>query len=134
MTHISGGTLQTAPEELVAEQPVSPWRRIVEDFCENRLALAGLVTILIIGVVAAAAPWIAPQNPYDLRQLDIMDGRLVPGSTSLGTGMKFWLGTDDQGRDMLSGILYGLRISLVAACFWASFRRPRSHSESFWFR
>ncbi|TIL77049.1 MAG: ABC transporter permease, partial [Mesorhizobium sp.] len=54
---------------------------------------------------------IAPQNPYDLNQLDIMDSRLPPGSQSM-TGMIFWLGTDDQGRDMLSGIIYGLRISL----------------------
>ncbi|TIX94779.1 MAG: ABC transporter permease, partial [Mesorhizobium sp.] len=54
---------------------------------------------------------IAPQNPYDLNQLDIMDSRLPPGSQSM-TGTTFWLGTDDQGRDMLSGIIYGLRISL----------------------
>jgi peptide/nickel transport system permease protein len=62
-------------------------------------------------LLAIFAPWIAPQNPYDLTQLDIMDGRLSPGSASM-TGMTYWLGTDDQGRDMLSGILYGLRISL----------------------
>ncbi|WP_266065314.1 ABC transporter permease [Brucella intermedia] len=62
-------------------------------------------------MLALFAPLIAPQNPYDLLQLDIMDGRLEPGSKSV-TGMTYWLGTDDQGRDMLSGILYGLRISL----------------------
>ena len=61
--------------------------------------------------VALAAPFITPQNPYDLAQLDIMDGRLAPGSKSMD-GLVFWLGTDDQGRDMLSGIIYGLRISL----------------------
>jgi peptide/nickel transport system permease protein len=54
---------------------------------------------------------VSPQNPYDLNQLDIMDGRLPPGEKS-ATGFTFWLGSDDQGRDMLSGILYGLRISL----------------------
>ena len=48
------------------------------------------------------APWITPQDPYDLAQLDIMDGNLPPGSASL-TGGTYWLGTDDQGRDMLSG-------------------------------
>ena len=62
--------------------------------------------------LALLAPWISPQNPYDLAQLDIMDGRLPPGSVS-ADGLRFWLGTDDQGRDMLSGILYGLRISLA---------------------
>ena len=61
---------------------------------------------------AILAPWITPQNPYDLAQLDIMDGRLPPGSKSADGAITFWLGTDDQGRDMLSGIIYGLRISL----------------------
>ncbi|MCZ8150570.1 MAG: ABC transporter permease, partial [Roseomonas sp.] len=58
-------------------------------------------------------PWIAPQNPYDLAVLDIMDGRIEPGGVSGDGAMTFWLGTDDQGRDMLSGIMYGLRISLT---------------------
>jgi peptide/nickel transport system permease protein len=63
---------------------------------------------------AIFAPVISPQNPYDLAQIDVMDGRLPPGSPSL-TGGTFWLGTDDQGRDMLSAIFYGLRISLASA-------------------
>ena len=67
--------------------------------------------MVIVALLALLAPLLAPQNPYDLAQLDIMDGRLAPGAKSL-TGMVFWLGTDDQGRDMLSGIMYGLRISL----------------------
>jgi peptide/nickel transport system permease protein len=62
-------------------------------------------------LVALLAPWISPQNPYDLAQLDIMDGRLPPGSPS-SAGFTYWLGTDDQGRDMLSAMFYGLRISL----------------------
>ena len=62
-------------------------------------------------LIAIFAPLISPQNPYDLAQLDVMDSRLPPGSAS-PTGGTFWLGTDDQGRDMLSAIFYGLRISL----------------------
>lgn len=50
-------------------------------------------------------------NPYDLAQLNILDSRLPPGSMS-SSGMTYWLGTDGQGRDMLSAIIYGLRISL----------------------
>ncbi|WP_231711578.1 ABC transporter permease [Xanthobacter dioxanivorans] len=73
--------------------------------------MAGLLTVLAITLVALLAPLIAPQNPYDLAHLDILDGRLPPGSTS-ASGMTYWLGTDDQGRDMLSSIMYGLRISL----------------------
>jgi len=64
-------------------------------------------------LAAIAAPVISPQNPYDLAQLDVMDSKLPPGEQSSSTGKTYWLGTDDQGRDMLSGIFYGLRISLV---------------------
>ncbi len=89
----------------------TPFRRFVREFAESWLAVFGFVIVLVIAVLALAAPWITPQNPYDLAQLDIMDGRLAPGSKS-PEGLIFWLGTDDQGRDMLSGIIYGLRISL----------------------
>jgi len=67
---------------------------------------------VIIALLAIFASWIAPQNPYDLAQLDIMDGRLAPGTKSMA-GYTYILGTDDQGRDMFSGMLYGLRISLA---------------------
>jgi peptide/nickel transport system permease protein len=89
----------------------SPARRLAVDFAQSRLAVFGLVAMLLILLIAIVAPLIAPQNPYDLAQLDIMDGRLAPGAVG-GEGFTFWLGTDDQGRDMLSGIMYGLRISL----------------------
>ena len=62
--------------------------------------------------LALLAPLLALQNPYDLTSLSIMDNRLPPGSTAM-SGMTHWLGTDAQGRDMLSAILYGIRISLV---------------------
>ncbi|HTS85538.1 MAG TPA: ABC transporter permease [Usitatibacter sp.] len=100
---------------LVPEAPVaarSPWRRFASEFAESRLAMAGLLILLAIVVVAVAAPWLSPQNPYDLAQLDVLDSKLAPGEHSSSTGKPYWLGTDDQGRDMLSGIFYGLRISL----------------------
>jgi peptide/nickel transport system permease protein len=90
----------------------SPWRRLAADFARSRLAMAGLVLLVAIGLCALLAPWISPQNPYDLAQLDVMDSKLAPGEASVTTGMKHWLGTDDQGRDMLSAIFFGLRISL----------------------
>ena len=86
-------------------------RRFISDFSENRISVCALLVLLGIVLIAVLAPFISPQNPYDLAEIDIMDGRLPPGSESL-TGMTFWLGTDDQGRDMLSAIFYGLRISL----------------------
>jgi peptide/nickel transport system permease protein len=91
----------------------SPWRRFAAEFAESRLALAGLVLLVAIVAIALAAPFISPQNPYDLAQLDVMDSKLAPGERSATTGHPYWLGTDDQGRDMLSGIFYGLRISLM---------------------
>jgi peptide/nickel transport system permease protein len=89
-----------------------PLARLAVDFAENRLALFGLVVFAVILFVAVCAPLLSPQNPYDLAQLDVLDSRLEPGARS-GDGKRvFWLGTDDQGRDMLSAIFYGLRISL----------------------
>ncbi len=92
---------------------VTPLHRFLSDFAESRIALIGLVGIVVIAVMAVFAPWITPQDPYDLAQLDIYDVRLAPGAVSAGSGMTYWLGTDGQGRDMLSAIIYGLRVSLV---------------------
>lgn len=89
----------------------TPLRRFVAEYAQSRLALVALFVLVAILTVAVAAPLISPQNPYDLSQLDIMDARLPPGEKS-GNGMTFVLGSDDQGRDMLSAIFYGLRISL----------------------
>jgi peptide/nickel transport system permease protein len=73
--------------------------------------IIGLAILLLIVALAVAAPVITVQNPYDLMQLDILDGMLPPGAIS-PSGAHYWLGTDEQGRDMLSAILYGMRISL----------------------
>jgi peptide/nickel transport system permease protein len=74
---------------------------------------ATVASIVCIALVLAAilAPFIAPQNPYDLMQIDIFDARLLPLSEGFN-GVHYWLGTDTQGRDMLSAMLYGLRTSL----------------------
>ncbi|HUP28562.1 MAG TPA: ABC transporter permease [Usitatibacter sp.] len=107
----------TAHEPAIASAPAedeqSPWRRFAAEFFESRLALLGLAMLVVVIVVAVAAPFISPQNPYDLAQLDVMDSKLAPGDRSAGSGKAYWLGTDDQGRDMLSGIFYGLRTSLT---------------------
>lgn len=89
----------------------SPFQRLWSEFAESKLALIGLALLVIIVLVDIFAPLISPQNPYDLGQLDIMDSKLAPGEKS-ATGNTHLLGTDDQGRDMLSAIFYGLRISL----------------------
>ncbi|BBD09195.1 ABC transporter permease [Desulfovibrio ferrophilus] len=84
----------------------------VKEFFESRVATIGLIVLAITIGVALAAPYISPQNPYDLMGIDIMDSKLTPGSASLDGSITYVLGTDSQGRDMFSAILYGLRISL----------------------
>ena len=100
-----------------------PWRRFASQFVESRIAIvrAGDAARRS-SAIALLAPWIAPQNPYDLTKLDLLDSRQPPGTKSLD-GMTYWLGTDGQGRDMLSAILYGLRVSLMVGVM--SRRRSR---------
>jgi peptide/nickel transport system permease protein len=92
---------------------MSPWARFRSDFAASHLAMAGLLMLALILLLALMAPWIAPQNPYDLGKLDLMDARLPPGSASMDGALQYRLGTDGQGRDMVSAILYGLRVSLL---------------------
>jgi peptide/nickel transport system permease protein len=106
---VMNGAAPAAPRKDKVE---TPFRRFVSEFAESKIALGGLIVFTIIALVAIFASVIAPQNPYDLAQLDIMDGRMEPGTVG-GAGFTYWLGTDDQGRDMMSGIMYGLRISLT---------------------
>ena len=80
--------------------------RFLEEFFESRLATLGFFMLAAIVLLALAAPWVAPQNPYDLAMLNLLDSRLPPGEGG------YVLGTDGQGRDMLSAILYGMRVSL----------------------
>jgi peptide/nickel transport system permease protein len=104
-------------ETLDALQGIAPETRRAQlgrnwsEFAESPVAVAALVLVALLIALAFLAPWIAPQNPYDLSQLSIMDNKLPPGSRGIA-GELYALGTDDQGRDMLSAILFGLRLSL----------------------
>lgn len=91
----------------------TPLRAAMLKRIRNRpTAIGAGVALGIMIALALLAPLLAPQNPYDLTGLSIMDNRLPPGSRGMN-GTTYWLGTDAQGRDMLSAILYGIRISLV---------------------
>jgi len=81
------------------------------EFRQSRVAVIALATVLLIAVAALFAPWLVPQNPYDLANLVLGDARRPPGYVGAG-GMVYHLGTDAQGRDLLSAIVYGLRISI----------------------
>jgi peptide/nickel transport system permease protein len=95
---------------------IEPTRSVAKeflgDFSASPFALVGGFVFIAIALVALLAPYLSPQDPYDLVQIDFMDSRLPPGSRS-AAGFTYWLGTDDQGRDLLSAIMYGLRISLL---------------------
>jgi len=83
------------------------WR----DYRENWVATLALAVVILIVTAALAAPLITPQDPYYLANLNLRDARRPPGFIGSG-GYVHWLGTDAQGRDLFSAILYGLRISL----------------------
>jgi peptide/nickel transport system permease protein len=108
----AGAAVASAEVAPAVPREETPLRRFIADFAESRVAVGAFAVFVVIALLAVFAPWIAPQNPYDLAQLDIMDGRMPPGTVG-GAGFTYILGTDDQGRDMFSGILYGLRISLM---------------------
>lgn len=84
----------------------------VAQFVSSKLAVIGLFVLVLFLLLAIFAPWIAPQNPFDIGSLDIMDSKMPPGTTNMDGSLTYWLGTDGQARDVLSAILYGLRISL----------------------
>ncbi|WP_244501795.1 ABC transporter permease [Stappia sp. ES.058] len=89
----------------------TPLRRFLSDYSDSPLAVGAAVVLFLIILIAIFAPWISPQDPYDLAVVSIFNARLPPGSFAMD-GTPFLLGTDGAGRDLLSAIFYGLRISL----------------------
>ena len=81
-------------------------------FVHSPAAIVATLVALMIFLGAVLAPWLALVNPYDLASFSLFDG-LLPPVWQDGANPKFLLGTDDQGRDMISSILYGARLSLV---------------------
>jgi peptide/nickel transport system permease protein len=82
-------------------------------FRHSPVAIVSSVVAFVLILAAALAPLIAPQNPFDPAQLDLMDGLTPPMQPNEITSRIFILGTDPQGRDMYSAILYGARVSLL---------------------
>ena len=95
----------------------SRWERfkksdILYYFLRDKVAMLSFAVFMVFVVSAVLAPWVAPTNPYDLSAIDIMDSELPPSWMEEGDS-RFLLGTDDQGRDIFSTILYGSRLSLT---------------------
>ncbi|WP_170334534.1 ABC transporter permease [Ruegeria arenilitoris] len=81
-------------------------------FRHSPVAMVASLVVVILVLAAIFAPLIAPYNPFDPATLNLMNGFTPPGTPNAFTQETFLLGTDDQGRDVFSTILYGLRISL----------------------
>jgi peptide/nickel transport system permease protein len=84
---------------------------VVYSFSHSKMTVVASGLILIILLATTLAPWIAPQDPFDLKQLSLLDAHAPPAWME-GGDFRFLLGTDDQGRDVLSTILHGTRVSL----------------------
>ncbi|MBW6420659.1 ABC transporter permease [Rhizobium sp. XQZ8] len=90
--------------------------RLVVGISRSPKAVVAAVVCVILLFAAVVGPYLVPQNPFDLAVLDIMDSKLPPGSESMD-GLTYILGTDGQGRDMFSAMIYGLRTSLGVGVF-----------------
>ncbi|MBO9686969.1 ABC transporter permease [Roseateles chitosanitabidus] len=107
----------TVPTASTGQKAPGALRRFLDgdvwhSFTRSPLAMIAAFVALVCLVCAVFATWIAPHDPFDLSALELMDSRLPPAWID-GGSTKYLLGTDDQGRDLLSAIMYGARISLL---------------------
>ena len=94
---------------------------IAYSFRKSPLAIVAAAVSLLIILAAVFAPWIAPHDPFNPATLNLMDGFTPPMEPNQFTGNTYWLGTDNQGRDVFSTILYGARISLFVGFMAVAF-------------
>ena len=99
--------------------PVAPsrWHRfrdsdILASFLKSKVTMVAAFIVLALFIGAAFSPWLAPTNPFDPASVFLADS-MIPPAWQDGGDPRFMLGTDDQGRDLYSAILYGMRVSLV---------------------
>jgi peptide/nickel transport system permease protein len=109
---VAGGSVEL-PE--IRESLNRAWDSdLAYDFRHSPVAVVSAIVLAICLACAIFAPWIAPHNPFDLRTLNLSDA-LKPPSWEVGGLPTYLLGTDDQGRDVLSAIMFGARISLAVS-------------------
>jgi peptide/nickel transport system permease protein len=106
------------PNPLAGERFSTRVRRLwdsdlVWTFRQSPVAIVAALVALTLILAAVFAPWIAPYRPFDAATLNLMEGFTPPGEASPVTGRTFIFGTDSQGRDVFSAILYGSRVSLL---------------------
>lgn len=105
---LAPATAGTAP----APAPPAARPSLLRRFVAHRVAAAALALLVVLVLVAALAHVISPQNPYDLATVSVIDSELPPGSVGYEGQARYWLGTDGAGRDLVSAIFYGIRISV----------------------
>jgi peptide/nickel transport system permease protein len=103
----------------IATPPITPtrWQRfrdsdILASFLRSKVTMVAAFIVLALFVGAAFSPWLAPTDPFDPASVFLADS-MIPPAWQDGGDPRFILGTDDQGRDLYSAILYGMRVSLV---------------------
>ncbi len=99
------------------EKATSRWARIrdsdiIASFLKSKVTMAAAFVVLVLFIGAAFSPWLAPTNPFDPATVFLADS-MIPPAWQDGGEARFILGTDDQGRDLYSAILYGMRVSLI---------------------
>ncbi|MBE1291352.1 MAG: ABC transporter permease subunit [Rhodobacteraceae bacterium] len=108
----------TAPQSRLAKALDSDF---FYSFRRSPVAVVSFIVVMLLVLSAVFAPLIAPYDPFDPGSLDLMNGFTAPMAPNDFTGDVFWLGTDDQGRDVFSTILYGMRVSLFVGLAAVSF-------------
>lgn len=92
--------------------PENPWLRLARLYVKSKAGTIALALLALILLLTLFAPLVSPQNPYDLATVSILEAEQPPGTVSANGAITYHLGTDGAGRDVLSAILYGLRISV----------------------
>ena len=111
--------MSAAPDRTAAPvTPPSRWARLADgdlfhSFIHSQVTVLSALVALVLVSAALLAPVIAPHNPFDPATLNLMDGFTRPMQANEFTGNVYWLGTDAQGRDLFSAILYGSRVSIL---------------------
>ncbi len=101
-----------APPSLATRVAASWDSDLAWSFRHSPVAIASFIVLVICFAAALFAPWVAPHNPFDLKTLNLVDALSPPGWI-IGSKDTYWLGTDDQGRDVLSAIMFGARMTLL---------------------
>jgi peptide/nickel transport system permease protein len=109
--HPPEGDALALPEHTAVPAAAAPLRKsqLITRLLKNKAALVAILVLLIVIVAAAAATWIAPHDPFPTKIIQ----RMKPPGYTNSAGVTFWLGTDALGRDVLSRLIYGARVSLT---------------------